>query len=146
MKRFAICCLALIMLLLSLLSLASCGHEIEEAEAKTQTETFVLAISEKRYDDAASCMHPVRETAGGDLRQYFEVTAQNYDVDFENSFSILRYTEVKCEKNEKLYDGAYCVLTAKAKAGEKTFALTVELVKNDSGFGIHNFHFDFATE
>ena len=138
--------LAFSLLILLLLSAVSCGHKIAEEDAQKTAEDFVLAIAESRYDDAASLMHPVCETSGGDIRQYFEATISSYGVKSLSDFRIESVTDTKLVDNDDLYEGAYCSLTTIASADGKTFEFRVEIVKNDLGYGIHNFHFDFGTK
>ena len=139
LKRIAVILLAVILLLL----FTACRYSIPREEAVQRAESFALAISEARYEDAAELMHPSRETSPSDLKMYFTATEKDYDVTFAG-FTIESYTGEKFSAHNTLYEGGYYELTCKASAGDREFEFRIEIVQNEYGYGIHNFHFDFS--
>ena len=137
-------CLILIVTAAMLLGFSSCKHAISKEDATARTEAFVSAIGEARYEDAAALMHPSRETSPSDVKMYITSLEDEYGIDFGAGFSIERYTGMKSSAYDSLYEGGYYELTCVAVSGEHSFEFRIEIVKNEYGYGIHNFHFDFS--
>lgn len=136
--------LALTLLLLTFAAiLSSCGKGIPADEAKERAESFVTAVGEERYKDAAALMHPSRETAGDDVKMYFSSMTTEYGVDFTKNFRVLRWSNFRSSVYNSDYEGSYYELTGTAAADEAEFEIRVEIVRNEYGYGIHNIHFDF---
>ena len=135
---------ALTLLLLALAALlAACGKGIPADEAKERAESFIAAVGEERYKDAAALMHPSRETAGDDVKMYFSSMTTEYGVDFTKNFRVLRWSGFRSSVYNSDYEGSYYELTGTAAADEAEFEIRVEIVRNEYGYGIHNVHFDF---
>ncbi len=108
--------------------------------AQATIESFVEAIEGGDYDTAKTYLHPDRPA---DLATYFERIESEEDVDFSSGFEIVKYTGVKSSYHDSTVDGSTYETTAKVKIGDTEAELTVEIVENDSGYGIYNFELDF---
>jgi hypothetical protein len=47
-----------------------------------------------------------------------------------------KYTNMRSAYYDSNVDGSFYALTAKIQAGDKTASLTVEVIRNDRGYGI----------
>lgn len=143
-RSHALRLLALLLALTLLALLPSCGNAISGDEAKERASALVAAVGEERYKDAAALMHPSRETAGDDIKMYFTSMTTEYGIDFTKDFQIKSWNGFRSSAYNSAYEGSYYELTGIATADGKEFEIRVELVRNDYGYGIHNFHFDFG--
>ena len=137
--------LSVLFLALLLLAVSACEKGgIPKTQSEATAKDFLLAFMEKRGADAALLMHPSRASTGEDLNEYGAYILEEYGVDLSKSPSILKEASYTAEKNREGYGGAYTAFTFTVSADGKTFSATVEIVQNDDGYGVYNFHFDFA--
>jgi hypothetical protein len=139
-RILSVCCLVLLLLAASACEKGGIPRERSEATAKD----FLLAFMTLRGEDASLLMHPSRASTGEDLNKYNAHILKEYGVDSSKSPSILKESSYTAEKNREGYGGAYTAWTFSVSADGKTFSATVEIVLNDDGYGVYNFHFDFA--
>ena len=120
-------------------SLASCGNGIKGEEAKALVNDFFVAIVAEDYDKAESFLHPERP---GDLEAFLLNIEQEENVDFQAGIEIERYTGFSSSVYNSTVDGSRYELTMRTKVGDKTIKFTIEIVKNENGYGIYNLDLD----
>ncbi len=84
-------------------------------------------------------MHPERPV---DLQVFFETLENEKNVDF-SSLNIEKYTGFESSLYDGSVGGSTYSLTMKIAASDKTIQMEIEIVKNDSGYGIYNLDIDF---
>ncbi len=134
LKRITTCIITFVLLLWGL---TSC---IDGDQAKQTIEDFLTAIETENYTAAESYLHPDRPS---DLQQYFETVEDAESIDFQSDIEILRYVSVRSAYYDTAVDGSIYETTLNAKIGDKTVSITVEIVENDTGYGIYDFTIDF---
>ena len=139
-KILSVLCLALL-----LLAVSACEKGgIPKTQSEETAKDFLLAFMEKRGEDAALLMHPSRASTGADLDKYAVFILEEYGVDLTKEPRIVKESAYTADENREGYGGAYTAFTFTVSADGKTFSATVEIVQNDDGYGVYNFHFDFA--
>ncbi len=129
----------LVILLVSVLlvSLTSC---IDTERARGTIEAFIEAVVADDLETAATHLHPDRPT---DLERFFSNIESERQVDFQSGVSIERYASVKSSYYDSKVDGSLYATVLVVKIGETKAEISVDLVENDAGYGIHNFHIYF---
>ena len=130
MKRILLCLLSL----LFIFSVTSCG-DITEDEAKAKTEELVKCVSENRFEDAQKLAH---SDAPLDIKAVFEDAEARYGVDFQSGITISKYTDLSYSMKEKDKGGSEYEVDADITVSGKALELSVEIVKNDKGYGIYS--------
>lgn len=136
MKKIFFTTVVLMLCCVCLCSLVSCGG-IKGDEAKAYVNDFLDAVEAEDYDAAEGMLHPERP---GDLKEFFENVEKKKDVDFQSGIEIEKYTGFRSAVYDSTIDGSSYELTMRVKVGnsDKTVVLTIEIVKNDKGYGIYN--------
>ena len=119
------------------LSLLSCGKGIQMDEAKALLNDFLATIEAEDYEAAQALLHPDRPA---DLEDFLLGVEQEQGLDFQTGIEIERYTHFASSLYDSTVGGSRYELTARTKVGESTIFFTVEIVKNDNGYGIYNFN------
>ena len=120
-------------------SLASCGNGIKGDEAKALINDFFAAIVAEDYDKAESFLHPERPA---DLEAFLLNVEQEENVDFQAGIEIEKYTGFSTAMYDSKVNGSTYELTMRTKVGDKTVKFTIEIVKNENGYGIYNLDLD----
>ena len=120
-------------------SLASCGNGIKGDEAKAYINDFFAAIVAEDYDKAESFLHPERPA---DLEVLLLNVEQEENVDFQAGIEIEKYTGFSTAMYDSKVNGSTYELTMRTKVGDKTVKFTIEIVKNENGYGIYNLDLD----
>ncbi len=132
----------LTVMLLLLAALLSCSGGVTREEAQTASESLFAALSEGDYEAAAALFHPDTDTTADILASYCEGLASERGIDLSKGATIERYTGMSSSLYDSGVGGSRYELTMKVKVGETTATFRVEVVRNDSGFGIANLHCD----
>lgn len=119
--------------------LISCGDGIATDEAKVFINDFLTAVSAEDYAKAEEFLHPDRPA---ELEPFINECEEQKGIDFSSGVSIERYTGFNYSYYDSTVDGSSYELTMKAKVGDKSVSITVEIVQNDNGYGIYNFYID----
>ena len=122
---------------LCVVSFASCSGGINKDEAKTFINDFFDAISAGDYDKAETFLHPERPA---DLETFLLDIEQKDNIDFQSGIKVDRYTGFSSSFYDSTVDGSTYELTMTTTVGEKQAKFTVEIVKNDNGYGIYNLY------
>ena len=138
MKKNIARLLLVALLTLSLLTaVTSCGKGISGDEAKAFIGDFLAEISEGDYEAAEEFLHPDRPA---DLKSFFEETEAEDGVDFQAGIEIEKYTNFKSSLYNTSVGGSAYELTMKTVVGENEVLFTIEIVKNNNGYGIYNLY------
>lgn len=130
----------LIVLALALcFSLVACKNKIDKDEAKETTEEFILAIENGDFEKAKTYLHPEKPL---DLENYFNGIEDRAGVDFQNGIEIKRYTEYSSSLYDSEVDGADYELEMNVIVDSIAFEISIEIVKNDLGYGIYDIEVD----
>jgi hypothetical protein len=120
---------------LCVLPLASCGEGIKGDEAKAYINDFFAEIVVEDYEKAEELLHPKCLI---DIEKLFLNFEKDEDVDFQAGIEIEKYTGFASALYDSTVDGSRYELTMRTKVGDKTVIFTIELVKNEAGYGINN--------
>ncbi len=120
-------------------SLVSCSGGIKGDEAKAFINDFFAAIVAEDYDKAEEFLHPERPA---DLETFLLSVENDEDIDFQSGIEIEKYTGFSSTVYNSTVGGATYELTMRAKVGDKEVEFTIEIVKNENGYGIYNFDLD----
>lgn len=131
--------LCVLLVLVLSLSLISCENRVTKDEAKEQVNKLLDAVVDERFDDAKSLLHPKRAF---DVQDLFERAEAEYNVDFQDSIELERYTGFSSAVYSSEVDGSSYELEMDIVVSGKALELTVEVVRNNSGFGIYDIEID----
>ena len=137
MKLKHILCVAVI--LPCILSFVSCSGGIKGDEAKAHINNFFDAIAAEDYGKAETLLHPHRPY---DLEEFFLNAEKETGIDFQAGITIERYTSFSSVYYDSEVMGSNYELTMDTTVGEKAVEFEIEIVKNESGFGIYNLDLD----
>jgi hypothetical protein len=126
-------------LCLCVLSFVSCKNAIKGDEAKELIKDFFATVVDEDYEGAEALLHPDRPA---DLEDFLLNVEKQEDIDFQEGIEIEKYTSFSSSLYDSTVDGARYELTLRAKVGDKTVIFTIEIVRNESGYGIYNFDLD----
>ena len=124
---------------LCVFSLVSCGNAIKSDEAKEFINDFFDALVDEDYEKAEGYLHPDRPA---DLESFFLDVEKEADIDFQEGIEIEKYTGFHSSIYDSTVDGSAFELTMRTKVGDTEVIFTIEIVKNDSGYGIYNLDLD----
>ena len=139
MKRTFGMIVAIMIACLFVSSLVSCGNGIKGDEAKAFINDFFAAIVAEDYDKAEGFLHPERPA---DLEAFLQNVEKQANVDFQAGIEIENYTGFSSSLYDSSVDGSTYELIMRAKVGDKQVRFTIEIVKNEIGYGIYNFDID----
>ncbi|MBE5731114.1 MAG: hypothetical protein E7350_04110 [Clostridiales bacterium] len=130
---------AILLVLAFSLFMVGCENRITTDEAKEQVNALISAVSSGDFDEAEKLLHPSRKT---DLEAYFNRAEAVEGVDFQAGIEITKYTGFSSALHETEVDGAEYELEMNVLVSGKALELTVEIVRNDQGFGIYEIDID----
>lgn len=139
MKRIFRMIVAIMIACLFVSSLVSCGNGIKGDDAKVFINDFFAAIVAEDYDKAEGFLHPERPA---DLEPFLQNVEKQANVDFQAGIVIEKYTGFSSSLYDSSVDGSTYELIMRAKVGDKQVRFTIEIVKNEIGYGIYNFDID----
>ena len=123
-------------LLLLITSLTACSGGVTREETKTAMDSLLTALAKEDYAGAAALYHPNAAMDEELLAAFVEEVQTNIGLDFTEGATVERTTNMRSAYYDSNVGGSFYALTAKIKAGDKTATLTVEVVRNDKGYGI----------
>ena len=123
-------------LLLLITSLTACSGGVTREETKTAMDSLLTALAKEDYAGAAALYHPDAAMDEELLAAFVEEVKSNIGLDFTEGATVERTTNMRSAYYDSNVGGSFYALTAKIKAGDKTATLTVEVVRNDKGYGI----------
>ena len=123
-------------LCLLLTSLTACSGGVTREEAKTAMDSLLTALGNENYAEAAALYHPDAAMTAELLSAFVEEVKTNVGPDLTEGASVERTTNMRSAYYDSNVGGSFYALTAQIKVGDKTASFTVEVVRNDKGYGI----------
>ena len=123
-------------LCLLLTSLTACSGGITREEAKTAMDSLLSALDNENYTEAAALYHPDAAMTEELLAAFAEQVKTKVGIDLTEGAAAEKITGISTSYYDSNVDGSRYALTARIKAGDKTADLTVEVIRNDKGYGI----------
>ena len=123
-------------LCLLLTSLTACSGGVTREEAKTAMDSLLTALGNENYAEAAALYHPDAAMTEELLAAFAEEVKTNVGLDLAEGAAVERTTNMRSAYYDSNVGGSFYTLTAEIKAGDKTATLTVEVVRNEAGYGI----------
>lgn len=123
-------------LCLLLTSLTACSGGVTREEAKTAMDSLLTALGNENYAEAAALYHPDAAMTEELLAAFAEEVKTNVGLDLTEGAAVERTTNMRSAYYDSNVGGSFYALTAEIKAGDKTATLTVEVVRNEAGYGI----------
>ena len=123
-------------LCLLLASLTACSGGITREEAKTAMDALLSALDNENYAEAAALYHPDAAMTEDLLIAFAEQVKTKVGIDLTEGAVVEKITGISTSYYDSTVGGSRYVLTAKIKAGDKTASFTVEVIRNDKGYGI----------
>ncbi len=127
---------ALAALLLLLASLTACSGGVTREETQTAMDSLLSALDNENYAEAAALYHPDAAMTEDLLAAFAEEVKTEVGIDLAEGATVEKHTNMRSAYYDSNVDGSFYALTAKIKAGDKTATLTVEVIRNDRGYGI----------
>ena len=114
-------------------------NKVSRDEAKEQASKLVNAVSSGSFDEAEKLLHPNRQI---DIEALFARKETEYNVDFQSGIEIVRYTGFSSALYDSEVDGSEYELEMNVSVSGRTLELTVDVVRNEQGFGIYEIDID----
>lgn len=118
--------------------LSGCSDGIKEDEAKEQINLFFDAIEQEDYEAAEALLHPDRQASLSELIIALET---GLGIDFQEGIDIDKYTGFSSALYDTSVKGATYELDMIVLVGDIEMDISVQLVRNDNGFGIYTYNF-----
>lgn len=134
MKKIIRPVIVLILLSVTVFSFVSCANAIKGDDAKAHINGFFDAIEVEDYELAATYLHPDRPA---DLEAFFTSLTEAKDLDF-SSIEVSQYTGFHTSFYDSSIGGSSYALSMVVDVSRKELDMEIEIVKNDSGYGIYN--------
>ena len=123
-------------LFLLLASLTACSGGVTREETKTAMDALLTALDNENYAEAAALYHPDAAMTEDLLAAFAGQIKTKVGIDLTEGAVVEKITGMSSSYYDSNVDGSRYALTAKIKAGDKTADLTVEVIRNDKGYGI----------
>ena len=123
-------------LCLLLASLTACSGGITREETQTAMDSLLSALDNENYAEAAALYHPDAAMTEELLAAFAEQVKTKVGIDLTEGATVEKITGISSSYYDSTVDGSRYALTAKIQAGDKTADLTVEVIRNDRGYGI----------
>lgn len=123
-------------LCLLLTSLTACSGGVTREEAQTAMDSLLSALDNENYAEAAALYHPDAAMSEDLLAAFAEQVKTKVGIDLAESAVAEKITGMSTSYYDSTVGGSRYALTAKIQAGNKTVDLTVEVIRNDKGYGI----------
>ena len=134
-KRAMVPIILIALCIYTLLTSVSCGGGIDRKEAKQLVSDFLDALSSHEYEKAEELLHPEYFL---DIEKFSNDAEKNNGFDFTAGIEIEKYMSVSSAYYNSTVGGSTYETTVRTKIGEETAKFTIEIVKNDKGYGIYN--------
>lgn len=123
-------------LLLLITSLTACEGGVTREEARGAMDALLTALDNEDYAGAADLYHPDAAMTEELLAAFAEQVKTKVGIDLTEGAAVEKITGMQSVYYDSNVGGSFYALTAKIKAGDKTASLTVEIIRNDRGYGI----------
>ena len=123
-------------LLLLITSLPACSGGVTREETKAAMDSLLTTLAKEDYAGAAALYHPDAAMTEELLAAFAQEVKTNIGLDLTEGATVERTTNMRSAYYDSNVGGSFYALTAKIKAGDKTATLTVEVIRNDKGYGI----------
>lgn len=123
-------------LLLLITSLTACEGGVTREEARGAMDALLTAMDNEDYAGAADLYHPDAAMTEELLAAFAEQVKTKVGIDLTEGATVEKITGMQSVYYDSNVGGSFYALTAKIKAGDKTASLTVEVIRNDKGYGI----------
>ena len=123
-------------LCLLLTFLTACSGGITREETETAMDSLLSALDNENYAEAAALYHPDAAMTEELLAAFAEQVKTKVGIDLTEGAVVEKITGMSASYYDSTVDGSRYALTARIKAGDKTADLTVEVIRNDRGYGI----------
>lgn len=138
MKKLFCLCLAAILLL----SLISCGEEIDVERADKLSRDFINAILSRDAGKINVLAHPeAKDTFEND--EFYETLTKNYLIEKGDTLTSLYATGKRYSENETL-GGKVIICDFVAFIDELAYDASVTILQNDEYYGVIGFSINFA--
>lgn len=132
--------ISVLIILVFALTLFGCsGKGISRASAKEQVNALISYVESNEFENAQTLVHPNRPI---DLKILFALKEKEYNVDFQSGIEIKRYTNFSSSLYDSEVDGSEYELDMDIIVSGKVLELSVDIVKNDKGYGIYDIEID----
>ena len=123
-------------LLLLITSLTACSGGVTREETKAAMDSLLTALAKEDYAGAAALYHPDAAMTEEMLAAFAEQVKTKVGIDLTEGATVEKITGISSSYYDSTVGGSRYELTAKIQAGDKTASLTVEVIRNDRGYGI----------
>ena len=123
-------------LLLLITSLTACEGGVTREEARGAMDALLTALDNEDYAEAAALYHPDAAMTEELLAALAEQVKTKVGIDLTEGATVEKITGISSSYYDSTVGGSRYELTAKIQAGDKTASLTVEVIRNDRGYGI----------
>ena len=137
MKRIAKYMFITLLCAVCLIAFSSCKGGINGEEAKATVNELFDAVVEEDYERANALFHPDRLT---DSSEFFLMIEEESGLDFQEGIEIVKTTGVSSAYYDSEVGGSRYELTMLVTISDSDLSFTVELVKNENGYGVYNLH------
>ena len=120
-------------------SLVGCGGRVKKNEAKEIAQAFLEAVENGDFEAAKAYLHPEKPL---DVEKYFAGIEGRENIDFQKGIEIKRYTGFSASLYDSEVGGSEFELEMNIIADGVAFELTVDVVRNDLGYGIYEIDLD----
>ena len=130
--------LSLVMIMMLILtSLCACSGGVTREETRSAMDALLTALDNENYAEAVDLYHPDAAMTEDLLVAFTEEIQNEVGIDLTEGATVERTTNMRSAYYDSTVDGSLYALTARIKAGDKTATLTVEVIRNDRGYGIN---------
>ena len=123
-------------LLLLITSLTACEGGVTREEARGAMDALLAALANEDYAEAAALYHPDAAMTEELLAAFAEQVKTKVGIDLTEGATVEKITGISSSYYDSTVGGSRYELTAKIQVGDKTASLTVEVIRNDKGYGI----------
>ena len=131
--------LSLVLVLALCLTAVGCAGKIKKSDAKETAEAFLAAVAEGDFEAAETYLHP---RASFNAEEIFSGIESRVSIDFQKGIEIRRYTDFSSSLYDDDVKGSDYELEMDILVDGVTLELSIEIVKNDHGYGIYEIDFD----
>ena len=120
-------------------ALVACKGGIDRDSAKLFIEDFLEVIAAGDYETAEGYLHP---DCLIDLEKLAEKLKNNENIDLGEGITVEKYTGFSSAYYDSKVGGSRYAPTIRVSVGDNNAIFTVEVVQNDSGYGVYSFEID----
>lgn len=118
--------------------LSGCSKGIKGDEAKAYVNSFLEAIEQEDYETADSLFHPDKQASVAELCTALEM---GLNIDFQDGIEVKDYTGFSSALYDTTVKGSTYSLTMDATVSSVELEISVQLVRNENGYGIYSYNF-----